>query len=68
MGAQLFFSALGNKVFLQLAHEGLLLGTGLETTVAELGAGVDKLQVDLLESESLGLREQALAERDWTLF
>ena len=35
--------------------------------MAELGAGINELQVDLLEGKALGLGDQALAQRDWTL-
>merc|ERR1719237_1968600 len=41
-------------VLLEGAHEGSLVLGGLEPSVAELGAGVDELEVDLLKSPLLG--------------
>merc|ERR1719429_132852 len=41
-------------VFLERSHESSLLGVGLESSVAELGGGVDELEVDVLQSSLLG--------------
>ena len=49
-------------VLLEGAHEGGLVGGGLEATVAELGAGVDELQLDLLEGDTLGVDEEGLPQ------
>ncbi|GMT32162.1 hypothetical protein PFISCL1PPCAC_23459, partial [Pristionchus fissidentatus] len=48
---------LGDEVLLELAHECLLFGSGLETTVSELGRGVDPLEETLvgLARELLGV-------------
>lgn len=48
-------------------HEGLLLLAGLETSVSELGGGVDELEVDLLEGLAVGAGVHALAESQHTL-
>ena len=49
-------------VLLERPHEsGLVLG-GLEPAVPELGAGVDELQVDLLQSLLLGVGQQRLPQ------
>lgn len=53
---------LGFEVLLELAHEGLLFGMGLEATVAPLGARVDPLEVDVLESDALGVHQQRLKQ------
>ena len=45
----------------------VLLVEGLERTVPELGAGVDELELDLLEVPTRGVDHQALAEGDDTL-
>merc|ERR1719362_2648422 len=45
-------------VLLEGAHEGSLVLGGLEPSVAELGAGVDELEVDLLKSPLLGGGEE----------
>lgn len=52
------------KVFLirKSHHKGLLLLPGLEATMAELGGGVDELEVDLLQSAAAGLDQQRLEE------
>jgi len=57
-GSSLLGSVLGG------AKERILLGLGLEATVSELGAGIDELEIDLLESNTLDLRNQGLAEND----
>ena len=44
------------------AEELVLLGLGLEATVAELGRRVDPLELDVLERHTLGLRQQRLAQ------
>lgn len=51
---------LGEEVLLELPHEGLLLGGRLEAAVAELGARVDELELDLLQGPALGVGEEAL--------
>lgn len=58
---------LGNEVLLEFSHEGLLLFGGLEASVAELGRGVDELEGDLLESNTLGVGPERLAEGDRSL-
>jgi len=55
------------KLPLQGAHELLALLAGLEATVAELGGGVDELELDVLQSRALGVGQQGLAESDDTL-
>ncbi len=54
-------------VLLERSHEGHLVLRRLEATVAELGAGVDELQVDLLQRAPLGVGEQRLAQGDGAL-
>ena len=49
-------------VLLEGAHEGSLVLGGLEPSVAELGAGVDELEVDLLKSPLLGVGEERLPQ------
>ena len=49
-------------VLLEGAHEGSLVLGGLEPSVAELGAGVDELEVDLLKSPLLGVGEKRLPQ------
>lgn len=44
-------------------HERLLLLHGLEAAVTELGGGVDKLEVDLLQGTTAGLHQQRLEEK-----
>jgi len=51
-------------VLLLLAHEGELFGGGLETTVSELGSGIDEAKVDLLLGGPGGLRHARLTEGD----
>ena len=51
-------------VLLERSHEGHLVLRGLEATVAELGAGVDELEVDLLEGLALGVHLQGFPESD----
>jgi len=60
-GLGLFF---GHEVLLEFSHEGALLGAGLEATVSVLGAGVDPLEVDLLEGEPLRLGDERFTEGD----
>jgi len=45
----------------------VLLLVGLETTVANLGGGIDELDVDVLGLPGLGGREDGLTEGDWSL-
>lgn len=49
---------LAHAVLLELTHEGGLVGSCLETTVSKLGTCVDKLEVDLLQSDTLGVDQQ----------
>jgi hypothetical protein len=44
-----------------------LLVIGLEASVAKLGAGVHKLELDLLQRAAAGLSQQAAAQRDRAL-
>jgi hypothetical protein len=57
----------GGKVLLESTLVLLLLGRGLESTVSELGRGVDPLEADLLEGPSGGLGEHGLSEGHDTL-
>jgi hypothetical protein len=57
----------GGKVLLESTLVLLLLGRGLESTMSELGRGVDPLEADLLEGLSGGLREHGLSEGHDTL-
>ena len=54
-------------VLLEGAHEGSLVLGGLEPSVAELGAGVDELEVDLLKSPLLGVGEERLPQGESSL-
>ena len=54
-------------VLLEGTHEGGLVLGGLEPSVAELGAGVDELEVDLLKSSLLGVGEERLAQSEDSL-
>ena len=57
-----------NKAQVKEANsEGLLLLVGLEASVAELGGGVDELEVDLLQCAARGAGVQALAESEHAL-
>ena len=47
---------------LEGAHELVLLLAGLEAAVADLGGGVDELELDLLERTTVGGREDGLTE------
>jgi len=49
-----------SAVLLQDAHEVLLLLVGLESTVTELGSGIDQRQPDLFGGDSLRLRDERL--------
>ena len=49
-------------VLLEGTHEGGLVLGGLEPSVAELGAGVDELEVDLLQRSLLGVSQQRFTE------
>lgn len=48
-------------------HKSLLLVHSLETSVAELGGGVDELEVDLLQSTTARLHQQGLAQGQYPL-
>lgn len=52
----------GLQVLLEGTHELLLLGRGLEGTVAELGRSIDPLELDLFEGLARGVGEKRLAE------
>lgn len=54
-------------VLLEWPHEGHLVLRRLEAAVTELGAGVDELQLDLLQSLPLGVDQQGLAQGDHAL-
>lgn len=55
------------QVLLEGAHEAALLLGGLEATMAKLGAGVDKLQLDLLQGGTASVSDEGLAEGQDTL-
>lgn len=55
------------QLLLEGTHESLLLGNSLETTVTELGRGIDELELNLLESGTLGVGDEGLADGDDTL-
>ena len=54
-------------VLLEGTHEGGLVLGGLEPSVAELGAGVDELEIDLLKSPLLGVSEEGLPQGEGPL-
>merc|ERR1712165_229693 len=54
-------------VLLEGTHEGGLVLGGLEPSVAELGAGVDELEVDLFKSPLLGVGEERLPQGEGPL-
>jgi len=56
-----------DEILLESTHEGALLGRGLEGTVAELGRGVDPLELDLLGRAAVGLGGERLAQGHDTL-
>merc|ERR1719411_129192 len=49
-------------VLLERSHEGSLLLVGLEPAVAELGGGVDELELHVLQSSLLGMGQQTLTQ------
>merc|ERR1719411_1341594 len=49
-------------VLLEGSHEGSLLLVGLEPAVAELGGGVDELELHVLQSSLLGVGKQTLTQ------
>ena len=53
-----------DEVLLEGSHEGTLLGGGLESTVTELGRGVDPFELGLLEGLAVDLGPHGLAEGD----
>jgi len=57
----------GLLLLLDGSEESCLLLGSLESTVADLGRGIDELEVDLLESGSGDLREEGLPEGDDSL-
>lgn len=56
-----------DEVLLERALELLLLGRSLESTVTELGRGVDPFQFNLLQRLSRGVSEHGLSQRHDTL-
>merc|ERR1719234_3026700 len=54
-------------VLLEGTHEGGLVLGSLEPSVTELGARVDELQVDLLKSPLLGVRQERLPQGEGAL-
>lgn len=64
----LVLDANGSELFLlEWSHELSLLLDGLESTVTELGGGIDALEVDLLQVLSLVVNQEWLSEEDWSL-
>lgn len=57
----------GSEVLLEGTQEGALLLGGLESTVSELGRGVDPLELDLLGGTAVGLGVEGLTEGHDTL-
>uniref|UniRef100_A0A915CF76 Uncharacterized protein n=1 Tax=Parascaris univalens TaxID=6257 RepID=A0A915CF76_PARUN len=53
---------LGNEVLLQFTHESSFFGVRLKSTVPQLGARVDPLEVDLLVRKTLRLNNQRFAQ------
>ena len=51
-------------VLLERAHEGVLVRGCLEATVTKLGAGIDELQLDVLECPSLGVNQERLEKNE----
>jgi hypothetical protein len=47
-------------VLLEGSHESHLVLVGLEAAVTELAAGVDELEIDLLQGSLLGVNKQRL--------
>lgn len=56
-----------NKILLEGTQEGLLLLGGLESTVTELGRGVDPFELDLLGGSPVDLGVEGLAQGHDTL-
>jgi len=50
-------------MLLQRSHEGMLVLWSLEATVAKFGAGVNKLQLYILQSLALGVNQQRLEKK-----
>jgi len=64
----LVFDADGGELFLlEWSHELSLLLDGLESTVTELGGGIDALEVDLLQVLSLVVNQERLSEENGSL-
>ena len=61
-GKNLVLITLFFPVLLERAHEGSLLGVGLEPSVTELGGCVDKLEVDNLQGPLLGMGQKRLSQ------
>ncbi len=57
---------LGN-LFLENTEEASLLVGGLESAVTHLGSSIDELEIDLLQSGSVDLREEGLSESNDSL-
>lgn len=58
---------LRNQIFLQRTYELFLLCWRLVSTMAELAAGIDPLEVDLLQRTARSVYEHGLAESHDTL-
>lgn len=58
---------LSRHILLESTEESVLLLLGLETTVTELGRGIDPLELDLLEGLAGSVGEEGLADRHDTL-
>ena len=54
-------------VLLEGTHEGHLVLRGLEAAMTKLGAGVDELELDLLQGLPLGVGEERLPESEHPL-
>ena len=50
-----------------MTHEGRLLGSSLESTVAEFGRSIDEFEVDLLQVPTGSVGHEGFSERDDTL-
>lgn len=57
--------SLGDEVLLELAHESLLFGTGLEATMSVFGRGIDPFESNLFGSGTFGGGVETLAEGQW---
>ena len=55
-------------MLLERSHEGVLVLRGLEATVAELGARVDELQLDVLQGLTFGVDQERLEDKKGKAF